>query len=294
MAKDYERQHYLTESYLKGFVDKSYEGFVVWQYRKSTGQIRQIYTKEAAVGEYLHSMIKSDIQPDDHDLEHQFSKVERFFVPLSRKVLEYIEAFNLGTIPSNSFTPRDRLNIIEFVIIHMIRVPSIRNWINLQVEQHHERMRAKGLLRFGETRAHNIEVRALVQIYGEIRPPTKNLLHSRHTAIEFSVRARNSVFTCDNPVMQCPPGAGIAHNTTQVLFPLNRRSFIRFFGSGDELRLMERRGSERIDWFNKQVIESASDEVYASDAQQLRKTLHEMGRSASIVMATTKKFRKRG
>ena len=227
-------------------------------------------------------------------MEHQFSKVERFFVPFSRKVIEYIEAFNAGTIPSNSFTPIDRTNIIEFVIIHMTRVPSIRNFIDVKVEQHHDRMRAKGLLRFGETRAHNIEVRALVQIYDDIRPQAKNLLHSRHTAIEFSERARNSVFTCDNPVIQWPPGAGIAHNTTHVLFPLNRRSFIRFFESGDELRLMKRRGSERIDWFNKLVIESASDEVYASDAQQLHKTLHEVGRSASIFMATTKKFRKRG
>ena len=59
MAKEYERQHYLTESYLKGFVDNSYEGFVVWQYRKSTGIIRPVYSKEAAVGKYLHSIVKS-------------------------------------------------------------------------------------------------------------------------------------------------------------------------------------------------------------------------------------------
>lgn len=294
MAKDYERQHFITKSYLKGFIDDSYEGFVVWKYRKSTGEIRQVYTKEAAVGEYLYSIIKSNVQPDEHDLEHRFGRVESFYVPFSRKVMEYISALDLGILPSKALTPMDRVNIIEFVIVHMIRVPNIRNWISANVARHHERMRTEGLLKFGESRAHNIEVRAMVQIYDDLRSLAMKNLHSRHTAIEFSVWARDSVFTCDNPVMQWPPGAGMAYDTTQILFPLNSRSFIRFYGSGNRPMFMKHHGSEETVWFNKLVIEAASDEVYTSDAQQLLTTLHEVGYNASIIRERTKKFRKKG
>ena len=68
---------------------------------------------------------------------------------------------------------------------------------------------------------------------------------------------------------------------------------MRFHGSGNELALVKDHGSERIDWFNRLVIESATDEVYASDAQQLLKTLKRLGRTASIEEGTTRKYRKR-
>ena len=295
MAKDYKRQHYLTNSYLKGFIDRNYEGFVVWKYRKSTGEIRPMYTKESAVGEYLYSIVDSNIQPDEHSLEHRFGKVERFYVPFSHKVMRYIEAINMGTRPaSKPFIPMDRCNVIEFVIIHMIRIPAVRDWISEHVGQHHENMRARGLLRFGESRAHNIEVRAIAQTYDDLRQSARENLLSRNTAIEFSVRAKNTVFTCDNPVMQWPPDAGMVHDTTEILFPLNRRAFIRFYGRGNNLSFMKRHGSDRTEWFNKLVIELASDEVYAADPQQLLKTLDGMGRSASIIEERTRKFRKRG
>ena len=287
------RQHFLTESYLKGFVDRDYEGFVIWQYRKSKGEIRPLFTKEAATGEYLYSIVQSVIQSDSHYLEKQFAEVEKHLTPFARKVLQYIEAFNLGVEPRYPFTPADRIHIIEFFVVHMIRVPSVRDWIGEKAEQHHEQMRAKDLLRFGETRSHNTGVQAMAWIYGDMRIQAVDFLRSRNAMIEYSVRAKNTVFTCDNPVIRLPPGAGMAHETTEVLFPLNRRSFIRFHGRGNELALVKNHGSERIDWFNKLVIESATDEIYASDAQQLLKTLNELGRSASIIEETTRKYRKR-
>ena len=294
MAKDYERQHFLTKSYLESFVDESYEGFVVWQYRKSTGKIRPVYTKEAAVGEYLYSIVRSNIQSDDHALEHRFGRIESFYVPFSRKVMECIRALDQGIVLSKSFTPVDRVNVIEFVIIHMIRIPNIRNWVSVEIGRHYGRMRAEGLLRFGEARAHNIEVRAMVQIYDDLRSLAVKNLQLRHTSIEFSVWEKDAVFTCDNPAIQWPPGAGMAHDATQILFPLNRRSFIRFHGSGNKLMFMKHHGSGRTVEFNKMVIEAASDEVYTSDAQQLLKTLHEVGYNASIIRERTRKFRKKG
>ncbi len=296
MAKqnaEYIRQHFLTESYLKGFVDGDYEGFVIWQYRKSKGEIRPRFTKEAATGEYLYSIVQSAVQSDNHDLEKQFAEVEKHFTPFSRKVLQYIEAFNLGVEPSHPFTPADRIHIVEFLIVHMIRVPSVHNWIGEKAEQHHEKMQAKDLLQFGETRSHNTGVRAMARIYGDMRIQAVDFLRAKNAMIEYSVRARNTLFTCDNPVLRLPPGVGIAYETTEVLFPLNRRSFIRFHGRGNELALVKNHGSERIDWFNKLVIESATDEIYASDAQQLLKTLNEVGRSASIIEETTRKYRQR-
>ena len=256
-------QHYLARSYLKGFGDRNYKNEAIWQYRKSTNEIRLKGIGKVARGRHIYS-IKDSSGGFDPTLEQAFGGIETWWPSLLKKIRSNFEAVD-GINEPLRVTEYDRVKILQYMLIHFLRVPKYMKWMRRHVEEHHPR---RNHLTADEV--HNLRIHGLSQTYNSIVKDWVKFLNSKELSLEASpAGSKATMFTCDNPVIIFnPEGAdGIAFETTHVLFPMDRRRFIRWAGiddTRDKTIVKVRHDRDFIDEFNRHVVEIATDEIYAA------------------------------
>ena len=176
-------------------------------------------------------------------------------------------------------TEHDRVKILQYMLIHSLRVPQKMGWMKRYVEEHHPRIN-----QITTSDARNLQVQGLGRTYNLMVENWVRILDSRELSIEsFPVGSKMSVFTCDNPVIIFDPQEafdGIAYDTTHVLFPVERRAFIRWAGRDDRrdmIRVEVHRDRKSIDEFNRKVVKNATDEIYTANPHQLYCLRRKMG-----------------
>ena len=274
MARN-KRQHYLGQSYLKGFADRQRRD-AIWQFRKSTNEIRLRGIHNVAQIPYYYST-EDPSGNRDHSIERWFATIESWWPSLLEKISSNRESVSVRN-KALRVSDQDRVRILQFVLIHLLRVP--RNMENMRryVEENHPR---RSNLSGREVR--NLRVKGLEHTHDFMVKQWVEFLDARELTIEaVPAGSRVSLFTCDNPVIVSnPDGAdGIAYDTTHVLFPVSRRLFIRWAGPRtmrDAIVVKVHHDREFIDGFNRHLIETATDEAYSSNPHHLHDVLSDMG-----------------
>ena len=273
---DHYRSHYLAQSYLKGFAYRGRRD-AIWQYRKSTNEIRLKGIRNVAYRPYYYS--EDSCGTLDHTLEEWFAGVESSWPSLRSAVESNLQAVNLKETPRR-INSELRHRILQYVLIQYLRVPAQMEWMKAYVGDNHPR---SGELTDSEKQ--RLRVKGLGHTHDYMLDRWVLLLASRDLSIEAAPAGSGvTVFTCDNPVIrrnrQGPDG--IIYDTTHVLFPVSRRSLICFGGDHvgtmhDGVMIKVHHDPEVITCFNHLVVEKATEEVYASNPHQLRDQLREMG-----------------
>jgi hypothetical protein len=276
-------QHFLARSYLKGFsAGRIGDQHQIWILDKETKEIRLGAVEKTAAFSYYYSTLLPD-GSYDHSVEEHFSGIEHDFLQVVDRVKKNIEAANLGGV-APAPTLDDRTILCKYIFVHFLRVPKNMEWIEDSSRKHLERMESMGLLQYGENVLQNYMMKAFSHIEKQSSARAVSVLFSKNVAVEFAVRRRASVFTCDNPVFRYNPrGAdGIIHEDTSVFFPLYYRACARLQGHGNQLRLEKHHDLSLIDDINQGLIWNAIREVYANDCERLRDAARRAGIAAIV------------
>ena len=270
------RQHFLGQAYLKGFADRERKD-AIWQYRASTKEVRLKGIRNVGQRSYFYST-EDPSGNRDHSIERWFSRVESWWPSLLEKISSNLESISTGN-RALRITDEDRVRILQYMLIHLLRVPRYMEWMRRYVEEHHP-----GRSDLKDREVHNLRVKGLEYTHDDMVHRWVDFLYARELTIE-AVPAGSGVtlFTSDNPVIVSnPEGAdGIAYETTHVVFPVTRRSFIRWAGkckTRDAIMVKVYHDREFIDGLNRHLIETATEEVYCSNPHHLHEVLSEMGR----------------
>ena len=278
----HKRSHYLAQSYLKGFADRRRVD-AVWQYRKSKNEVRLKGIRNIAHRPYYFSF-EEPSGTLDHSLEEWFSAVESSWPSLRSALESNLQAVNLKE-PPRRITGKVRRVILQYMLIQYLRVPAQMEWMKKYVDDYHPMAS-----QLTEVHKQRLRVKGLAHTHDEMLYRWASLLASRDLSIEAAPAGSGlDVFTCDNPVIRFNPRGpdGIAYDTTHVLFPLSRRSFIRFFGHDvgtmhDRILIKVHHDPDKINDFNHVVVEQATEEVYATNPRQLCDLLHGMGHNVEL------------
>ena len=272
------RSHFLAQSYLKGFADRQRED-AIWQYVKSTNEIRLKGIRNVAHRPYYYSHEDSS-GTLDHTLEEWFARVESSWPSLRNALESNLRAVNLKEVPRR-ISPQARHLILQYMLIQYLRVPAQMEWMKAYVDDNHP-----GSRQLTDGDKHRLRVGGLEDAHNHSIELWVSILAARDISVEAPPAGSGvGVFTCDNPVIRLNPDGpdGIVYDTTYVLFPVSRRSFVGFAGDDvgtmrDEVTIKFHRDPEVISSFNQLVVEQATEEVYASNPHQLLDLLREMGR----------------
>lgn len=274
MARN-KRQHYLGQSYLRGFADRQRKD-AIWQFRKSTNEIRLRGIHKVAQIPYYYST-EDQSGNRDHSIERWFATIESWWPSLIEKINSNSSRYPSGTRRMR-ISDQDRVRILQFMLIHLLRVPRYMEWMRRYVQEYHPR---RSNLTERETR--NLRVMGLEHTHDFMVKQWIGFLDARELTTEaVPAGSRISLFTCDNPVIiSNPDGAdGIAYDTTHVLFPVSRRLFIRWAGPRtmqDAIMVKVHHDRELVDGLNRHLIMTATDEVYSSNPHHVNNVLSDMG-----------------
>ena len=208
------RQHYLGQSYLKGFADRQQKD-ATWQFRKLTNEIRLRGIHKVAQAPYYYST-EDQSGNRDHSIERWFGTIESWWPSLLEKISSNLESVSVRNKPLR-ISDQDRVRILQYMLIHLLRVPRYMGWMRRYVQEYHPRRRS-----LTEREIRNLRVIGLEHTHGSMVKQWVEFLDARELTIEaVPAGSRVSLFTCDNPVIVSnPDGAdGIAYDTTHVLFP---------------------------------------------------------------------------
>ena len=256
------RQHYLAQSYLRGFADQKQDD-AIWQYRKSTNGIRLKGIGNVAEQSYYYSFedAEGSFNPA---LERWFATVESWWPSLLKKIHSNLEMVNTGN-RALRITEKDRVRLLQFLLIHYLRVPKTMDWMKAYVQERHPR---RNQLTSRDVR--NLRIEGLTSSHNDMVEPWVTFLISRNLSIEATPAGSGvTLFTSDNPVIST---GGIAFDSTHLLFPVSRRAFIRLAGPrtmADAVTVKVHHDLAFVHDFNQRIVSCATDEVYASNRDQL-------------------------
>ena len=269
------KQHYLGQAYLKGFADRKRRD-AIWQFRASTNEVRLTGISNVGQRSYFYST-EDPSGNRDHSIERWFSRVESWWPSLLAKISSNLESISTGN-RALRITDDDRVRILQYVLIHLLRVPRSMEWMRRYVEERHPRRSV-----LTDREVHNLRVRELEYTHDDMVYRWIEFLDARELTIEaVPAGSRVTLFTSDNPVIVFNPEGtdGIAYETTHIVFPVTRRSFIRWAGkctTRNAIMVKVYHDREFIDGLNRHLIETATDEIYSSNSRRLHEILGEIG-----------------
>ena len=276
------KHHYLAQCYLKGFAARHYDN-AIWQYRKSTRalQLKGIGNVANRPNYYSHEFVAGEF--DDHP-EQFFSKIESRW-PSLRQRLESQKSGILNTIVSPSMasgirpiTDKHRVEILQFMLIHTLRVPGKMEWMRTYASTHHPRRET-----LTSREIHNLVVAGLENVHDDIvrkwvYPLLDKPLHVAFPPLGSGI----TILTSDNPVYI---KGDIREESTFVLFPISKRMFLQFGGptvhgdakhEGWQVQVIMPHDTSVIQEANSALVQMATDEIYASEPNYLKSLLERL------------------
>ncbi len=271
----FKNQHFLQRAYLGGFASANLPAkwkntSAIWVLHKKTGVIRLKSTEKTASRSHYYSFVDNNgvLNPM---IEKWFNPIENEFFRMRNHIREHIEEINLTRKASN-LDPKYRRLLAEYVYIHIIRVPAIFDEIKRQANV----LETRVAMKYGhEPNANYAQVMALQVMMGVGQTPGMNIvdaLMKRTIDIEFFLRTRVSLATCDAPVIMYDESKspGLAYDSTTIFFPLDSSIMIRFAEFGDQIKMVKQRDMTQAIHLANLVGTMAREEVYCRDTKVLK------------------------
>ena len=291
-----ERQHFLPQFYLRGFMDPKNKPFI-WMYEKGSELIKPVSVKDAAVHSNYYAFEKEDGTINRYSYEEGFAKIEDIVAPSIKKALNFEPINNI-----------ERGHISTFMALSFLRVPSFRDGIKKTIESHHRAQAMHMALDkeifmkemkeieiehnkdLGDLDAlredfiegkYNIEVdeyRSL-GILNHSLFPLASVIHRHYW--HFLVAPYNCKFiTCDNPFFYINPykklldqkGVGLETEKTEITFPLSKEIAILAKWKNEKDNYVSV-SKNKVDEINRRTVISSNRFVYSSQKSNKLKKL---------------------
>jgi hypothetical protein len=239
----HKRQHYLPQSYLKGFCESQTtpggKSLVLHFYDKETGEFGSKSPKNFGHRSYLYSFVKED-GTLDHSLEEHFGRLETGMTRVMKTVQSHVSLLRSQPKTSISLPQNDRTIMLEFFFWMMKRTPSLMDQIESEITDIHESL--YGANGMENDTIKNDSLRMMVNLglgANDEIPPFMKVLEEKNFRIMYLVHPEAHFVTSDNPVQTanlCGEGDGIGVESTEVYFPLSSCLLLFLHGEGDIMK----------------------------------------------------------
>lgn len=267
---EHKKQHYLAQSYLKGFSAGTYKGVPqIWYTNNKTRELKLSSIKNTAHRSYYYSKQVNE-KKYDHQLEKDFSQIERKYPITLKKIKSAITAINLNNkLPK--FTHDDHELLCLYIAINMSRIPRFMDWAKTEAEKHNIKMNKLGFAESLASSSQNLSIDALIYFYKNSLPKIIEILKRKNMTIHYIISRKYSFITSDNPVFVYRPEGpnGIIHNDSNIFFPLNSSSVLKLHGQGTQLKFEKIYEQEFIEIINWNVMNNATHEAYGNDPERI-------------------------
>jgi len=176
--------------------------------------------------------------------------------------------------------------LAEYLHLHMIRVPKMFDPITEKSKEFNIYLDKKGLRTYDENTVKITALRLLLRIGSTPKANIPNAFMKKNVSIEFFPRTRVNIASSDSPVVMYDEtrSPGLAYETTDVYFPLEKSIFLRYWGFGDELRLVKHKDISVVEDLNYILSRTAYKEIYSSDKSTLEKIADRMNIKVEVKM----------
>ena len=235
-------QHYLSQMYLRGFSPWRYDKTAnerqknqVWVYFFRKKEIFLTSVHNVAARSHYYSF-KDPHGSYNHSVEKLFSKIEDRAAGTFRSVETAIDEINLHGY-TKGIGETDRRNLMQFLFLHMIRVPAVMDYLRQESADHEASISKEYAKDYSEDYVQKNILRVLIRIGRNKDAPILDYLLKKDCRILSVLRSKACFLTTDNPAQRFNKTEpdGIFYPNTEVYLPLSQRALL--FLHGNEARL---------------------------------------------------------
>ena len=275
------RSHYLAQCYLKGFATRDDQSAAVWQYRKSTSELRKRGVRNVAHRpDYYSREFGGEV---DDSVEMFFSKIESRWPSIRQVLNRFVYSANVkgkGDVTLPKIYEKELIWLLHFMFINTLRRPS-------SVEPVRTHM-ADTLPDVVPSRLKNMVLESMEGFHDRwISAFLENNIKKTLCVYVSPAGSRRNFVTTDNPVVYYGGEDGF-DKSAKLLFPSSRSVLIGFapMNDSDPVRMKILHDAEHMDQANMVIIGNAADEIYASEPCYLERLLKGKGYSVNRRVAT--------
>ena len=277
-------QHYLSQMYLRGFSPWRYDKIAnerqknqVWVYFFKKKEVLLTSIRNVAARSHYYSF-KGHDGSYNYSVERLFSKIEDRTAQTFKSVETAIDDFNLHGY-ARGICETDRLNLIQFLFLHMIRVPAVMDYLRQESAKHEASISKEYGKDYSEDYVQKNSLRVLTRIGRNKDAPILDYLLRKDCRILTVLRSRTSFLTTDTPVQRfnkTEPN-GIFYPGTEVYLPLSQRTLLFLHGNEARLQIQRFRDLDVVFDFNCYMAREAKELIVCSNKEYLVRVLKTIG-----------------
>jgi hypothetical protein len=277
-------QHYLSQMYLRGFSPYRYDKTSgkqqknqVWVYFLKKKGIQLTSVRNVAARSHYYSFRNHDGSYNDV-VEELFSKIEDRAAESFRDLETAIDKSNLHAY-TEGIGEKDRRNLMEFLFLHMIRVPAVADYIRQEMAQHEADLSKKYGKDYSEDYVQKNSLRVLTRIGRSKDRPIVDYLFKKDCKILSVLPSRACFLTTDNPVTRFNTTGpdGVFHRNTGVYLPINQRALMVLHGDKSQHEIVRFKDVTAVFDFNCHMARGARELIVSSNKDYLVKVLNVIG-----------------
>jgi hypothetical protein len=274
----HEWQHYLAQSYLKGFSPyftspdaTSKQRMKVWCYDKKKRTIELLNVDKVARVPRWYSK-KTGSQTYDNGLEEAFAEFEQHYPVLLKKMRHWIElanrqgsALSIGESFDAEMTNVEKAYLCSYLALHVLRVPKTFGMIR---EMAKERFAADPALEAaytamtGSPEPGNAALHGFLNFSRKMVPKVIALLMNKNLTVTYWTPRQLDVLTGDQPVLR-------GNRLERVIFPIFHRAWIDFHGQGSAIRLRRLNVEAAVRAVNINICGIAEKQVFGASEKTI-------------------------
>lgn len=276
--------------YLRGFSPWRYDNTAnelqknqVWVYFFKRKEILLTSVRNVAARSYYYSFKDHD-NSYNHSVEKLFSKIEDRTAETFQRIEIAIDEMNLHGY-TKGIGEADRLNLMRFLFLHMIRVPAVMDYLRQKSEEHEASISKEYGMDYSEDYVQKNILRVLIRIARNKDAPILDYLLKKDCRILSVLRSRACFLTTDNPVQRfnkTEPEV-IFYPNTEVYLPLNQRVLLFLHGNEGKLQIGIFRDLTAIFDLNCYIARKAKELIVCSNKEYLTKVLDARGRLRGFI-----------
>jgi len=277
-------QHYLSQMYLRGFSPWGHEKTAnerqknqVWVYFFKKKEVLLTSIHNVAARSHYYSF-KDHNGSYNYSVEKLFSKIEDRTAQTFKSVETAIDDFNLHGY-TKEICETDRLNLIQFLFLHIIRVPAVMDYLRQESAKHEASISKEYGKDYSEDYVQKNSLRVLTRIGRNKDAPILDYLLRKDCRILTVLRSRTCFLTTDTPVQRfnkTEPN-GIFYPSTEVYLPLSQRALLFLHGNEARLQIERFRDLDVAFDFNCYMARGAKELIVCSNKEYLVRVLKTIG-----------------
>ena len=277
-------QHYLSQMYLRGFSPWRYEKTAterqknqVWVYFLKKKEILLTSVRNVAARSHYYSFRNYDGSYNEV-VEELFCKIEDRAAESFRNLETAIDKSNLHAY-TEGIREIDQRNLMEFLFLHMIRVPAVMDSIRQESAKHETAISKEYGKEYSEDYVQKNSLRVLTRIGRNKDRPILAYLLKKDCRILSVLRSRACFLTTDNPVTRFNTAGpdGIFYTNTGVYLPINQRALMVLHGDKNRHEIVRFKDVIAVFDFNCHMARRAKELIVSSNKDYLMKVLNAAG-----------------